>query len=348
VQRPIVALAGLFAFLTIPAASWTAAALVVPSITSVTPGSGANGQEITISGLGFDKKPTVWLTAGSNTKKYPCKVLSFTTEEVVATLPQAPAGSFDLHVQVKSQVDDAAGAIQIVAPTVSGLSATSAAKNDLVTILGSNFGAKKGQVHITLSGDTKKKSAPVTEWIDDQVVFKMPSVAAGTYDVSVTNSAGTVSAGSLTNIVNNPISAGLHCQLNGNAFDAVGGLKFLAFHFLSPPPLIEVLGNLNGNPQRLLVLAFPYNNSSPPTLPATFTNQTLFASLVYQELSESLGDKEWSGSSGDGGSFTIQLTKKSGNAIEGTFSGTLKDPNGVLPDVVVTGGTFKGSLKIQP
>ena len=63
---------------------------------------------------------------------------------------------------------------------------------DQITISGNFFGSKKGKVYLGYisNGKSIKKSCSIISWGDDGVVFTVPKLPVGSYDVIVTNSVG--------------------------------------------------------------------------------------------------------------------------------------------------------------
>lgn len=345
VAAPLLGLA-LVAPLALALAPRSASEDPVVDLVSVTPNQGATGLAITLAGSGFVSKPVVWLTQDGLTKKFPCKVTSFTAEQVVATLPQAPPGSFDLHVKVKKATDDLSDALTIQPPSVSALAPESAAHKQLVTITGDFLGTKKGKVRVQSAATAAplKKTAKVTSWTNTSVTFEMPKVPEGSYDVLLDNKTGAVAAGTIAALASgggSPGGPGLHCTIDGSALHATGPQFFPLY--LSTLQLVTVTGNDPGNPTRTITLSFLLDLGDD-SVPKTFTNGSSAANLYYQETGGG-PTKSWSGV--PSGTFTIHLTKKNGAEIGGDFSGTLKDVGGQLPDKTVGGGTYLGTLVVQ-
>jgi hypothetical protein len=78
------------------------------------------------------------------------------------------------------------------APKIESVDPGSGSVAAQITISGNFFGSKKGKVYLgyVSDGKTVKKSCSVVSWVDDEIVFTVANVPAGTYDVIVTNSVG--------------------------------------------------------------------------------------------------------------------------------------------------------------
>jgi IPT/TIG domain-containing protein len=76
--------------------------------------------------------------------------------------------------------------IDLRVPSITSINPPSGPVGTLVTITGSNFGSTQGSSTVTFGGTP----ATVSSWSDTQIKATAPSLAAGTYDVVVTTSAG--------------------------------------------------------------------------------------------------------------------------------------------------------------
>lgn len=299
------------------------------SIATVSPGTGTTGTEITITGGGFVKKPSVYLIQNGAKKKYTAKVISFGPTQVVASLPKAVPGVFDVFVKVQASTAQADDAITIAAPVVSDIAPLSVAPKDIITIEGDFFGTAKGTVK------TGKTSAKIKTWSNSQITFEAPKLPDGNYTFTVDNKVGTVVTAAVAIAGTGGGMTGgffIKAKINNVPFEASGA--FLSVQVLpTTPPLLAVAGSKPGNPDKTLDFAIPFDAANF-TVPATFT-EVDDGTLAWHE-----NIKIWF-ATGQGTHYTIHVTKKQGNILEGTFSGHLKELFIVDPDVDVTDGAFR-------
>src|SRR4029077_19952770 len=114
---------------------------VGPSITSLTPNSGAVGASVTIAGSSFGS------TQGTSTVKFNgttvTTITSWGTSSIVALVPVgATTGNVVVTVSVRAR--KCVSFTVVPAPSISGVSPTSGAVGASVTISGSNFGSTQG------------------------------------------------------------------------------------------------------------------------------------------------------------------------------------------------------------
>src|ERR1700741_5362140 len=111
-----------------------------PSITSLTPTSGAVGASVTIAGSNFGS------SQGSSTVKFngtTSTVTSWSSTSISATVPAgATTGNVVVHA---SGVDSNGSSFTVVpAPSITSLTPTSGAVGASATVAGSNFGSSQG------------------------------------------------------------------------------------------------------------------------------------------------------------------------------------------------------------
>lgn len=142
-----------FVFMVILLLLATRAVAAAPSITGLTPTSGAVGASVTIAGSGFGS------SQGSSTVKFngtTATVTSWSASSIVVTVPGgATTGTV------------------LATPSITSLSPTSGAVGASVTIAGSNFGSSQGSGTVKFNGTT----ATVTSWSASTIVTKVPSGA---------------------------------------------------------------------------------------------------------------------------------------------------------------------------
>ena len=119
-------------------------------------------------------------------------------------------------------------------PNITGVSPSSALPGANVTITGSHFGGSKGTVYLTAGSTT---SVTPTTWTDTAITFTVPNITAGTYMLTVANSAATSNAVQFT--VNSPplpnitgvspssASPGVNVTITGSHFGDAQGTVYL-------------------------------------------------------------------------------------------------------------------------
>lgn len=173
------------------------------NILSIEPSEGTAWDEIIINGEFFgSKKGKVYLEyeEGNFMKTINCKVLKWwmnpiTGEsEVIFKVPKMlPAMCY--------VVLDPYGAIPEVeeedaftgkAPEIMGVDPNSGSIGEPITIVGNYFGVKKGKVYLGYISQGKfiKKDCPISSWSDEEIVFVVPKLSSGSYDLIVPNSVG--------------------------------------------------------------------------------------------------------------------------------------------------------------
>ena len=82
------------------------------------------------------------------------------------------------------------GGFTVEAPEIQSVNPGSGSEGEQITILGNYFGSKKPKVYLgyVSNGKPVKKSCSIVSWGDDEILFTVPELPLGTYDVIVTNS----------------------------------------------------------------------------------------------------------------------------------------------------------------
>jgi IPT/TIG domain/Bacterial Ig-like domain (group 2)/Galactose oxidase, central domain len=203
--------------------------LAAPSITSLTPTSGAVGASVTIAGSNFGA------TQGSSTVKFngaSATVTTWSATSIVATVPTgATTGNVVVHA---SGVDSAGKAFTVVAaPSITSLSPTSGAVGASVTITGSNFGSTQGSSTVKFNGTT----ATITSWAAGSIVTKVPT-GATTGNV-VVHASGVDSNGSSFTVLPTPSittlsptsgAVGAQVTITGTNFGSTQGTSTAKFN----------------------------------------------------------------------------------------------------------------------
>jgi hypothetical protein len=175
---------------------------VVPSITSLSPISGAVGTSVTINGTGFEPSQgtgTVTFNGGTATPS------SWSNTQIVVPVP-AGATTGNVQVNVAGNVSNAVAFT--VTPGINSVSPTSGAVGTSVTINGTMFGVSQGGSTVTFNGVT----ATPTSWSNTQIVAPVPAAAAtGNVVVTVGGNAGNGVAFSVLPTINSVSPAsGIH------------------------------------------------------------------------------------------------------------------------------------------
>src|ERR1700680_4727862 len=142
---------------------------VFPSISSLSPTSGAVGASITIAGLNFGS------TQGTSTVKFngtTATVTSWSATSIVATVPNG-ATTGNVVVMVGGKASNGSSFTVVAAPNITSLSPTSGAVGAAVTITGTNFGSTQGTSTVKFNGAT----ATVTSWSATSIATTVPSGA---------------------------------------------------------------------------------------------------------------------------------------------------------------------------
>jgi RHS repeat-associated protein len=159
------------AVLTMTLALLTAQIVVAvgPTISTLTPNTGAVGASVTIAGSGFGN------SQGSSTVKFngtTATATSWSASSIVVTVPTgATTGS--VVVTVSNKASNGVTFTVLPAPSISSLSVTSGAVGAAVTISGSNFGSTQGTSTVKFNGTT----ATVSSWTATAIGVTVPSGA---------------------------------------------------------------------------------------------------------------------------------------------------------------------------
>lgn len=166
----------------------------VPTISSVTPSSGAIGAAVTITGTNFGSTSGTVTFNGTS-----ASLISWTDSSIETTVP---SGATSGNVVVTANGGPSNGVNFTVvaaasAPEITGISPPSGAVGQAVSITGTNFGSATGTV--TFNG-TK---AQITTWTDTSIATTVPSGATSGLVVVI---AGSTGSNGVDFIVNGPPS----------------------------------------------------------------------------------------------------------------------------------------------
>ena len=140
-----------------------------PTISSLSPTSGAVGASVTISGSNFGS------TQGSSTVTFNgtiAAVTSWSASSIAAVVPSG-ATTGNVVVKVSNKSSNGVSFTVVAAPSISSLSITTGAVGAAVTITGTNFGSTQGSGTVKFSGTL----ASVTSWSATSIAVTVPSGA---------------------------------------------------------------------------------------------------------------------------------------------------------------------------
>jgi hypothetical protein len=187
--------------------------IVIPSgftvkaaeIHSIEQGEGTAYDEIILTGKFFGtKKGKVYLEyeENGNTVRKSGKVTnwwmdSVTNEsEIIFIVPKMLPEVCDVVVDPYSTLEEVEeeDGFEVKAPEIIGVNPNPSPVGQEIAISGNYFGSKKKKVYLgyinVKNGKYKKKSCSIVSWGDEEIVFVVPNLAVGSYDVIVTNSVG--------------------------------------------------------------------------------------------------------------------------------------------------------------
>jgi RHS repeat-associated protein len=203
-----------------------------PSITSLTPTSGAVGTSVTITGTNFGTSQGTSAVTFNGTSATPT---SWSATSIVVPVPSG-ATTGNVVVKVGGQASSSVVFTVPVSPNIANVSPTSGGAGTAVTITGTNFGAGQGTSVVTFNGMVAKP----TSWGATSITTPVPT-GATTGNVVVTVS-GAASNGVLftSSILSTPINF-----VQGNSFDAAGGQVVSNTSVIVPYKAAQSAGNLN-------------------------------------------------------------------------------------------------------
>jgi YD repeat-containing protein len=139
----------------------------IPSITSLSPTSGATGTSVTITGTNFGS------SQGSSTVTFNGVLATPTSWSATSIVVPVPTTASTGPVVVTEGSHATNGVTFTVAPNIASISPTTAGVNAFVTISGTGFGATVGSSTVTFNG----VSAKPTAWNASSIVVPAPTNA---------------------------------------------------------------------------------------------------------------------------------------------------------------------------
>ena len=200
-----------------------------PTITTVSPNSGAPGTSVTITGTNFGA------TQGTSTVTFGGTVAPSTSWSATSISVTVPAGAATGAVVVTVGGLASNGVnFTVPAPAITSLNPTSGLAGAAVTITGTNFGTTQGTSTVRFNGTT----AVVTSWSNTSIAVSVPSGAStGNVVVTVGTQASngvsfTVTTPAPTITTLNPTSGavGSSVVITGTNFGATQGTSTVKFN----------------------------------------------------------------------------------------------------------------------
>jgi DNA-binding beta-propeller fold protein YncE len=209
--------------------------VLAPTITSLSPNSGAIGSSVTITGTNFGPAYSQYssLVTFNGTQVLPTSVASWSNTSIVVAVP-AGATTGNVVVNQGGQVSNGK-AFTVLAPRISSLSPTFGAIGNSVTITGTNFGPAYSQYSslVTFNG-TQVLPTSVMSWSNTSIVVAVP--AGATTGNVVVSQGGQVSDGvkftvlAITSLT--PVTGGVGSSvtIKGTSFGTTQGPSTVTFN----------------------------------------------------------------------------------------------------------------------
>lgn len=223
--RPAVVIAAILLGL-----SGASTAFAAPTISSLSPNSGAVGSAVVIAGSGFGT------TQSGSTVKFNGKtaaVTSWGATSITATVPTG-ATTGPVVVTVSGHASNSLTFTVTPAPSISSLNPSSEQVGATVAVNGSNFGSTQGNGGVTFNGT----AGIVSSWSSTSIAVAVP-VGASTGNVVVTAAGGVASSGvaftvlpplGIASLLPNSGAPGATVALSGVGFGSSQGSGSVAFN----------------------------------------------------------------------------------------------------------------------
>src|SRR5260370_743093 len=204
-----------------------------PTISSLSPTSGAVGTSVTITGTNFGSTQGTSIVTFNGTKATPT---SWTSTKIVAPVPSG-ATTGPVVVTVSGVTSN--GATFTVFPSIGSLSPASGPVGTSVTITGLNFGSTQGTSTVTFNGTT----ATPTGWSATSIVVPVPTGAStGNVVVTVGGHASNgvsftvLSTPSITSLSPTSGAVGTAVTITGTNFGSTQGTSTVTFNGTAATP----------------------------------------------------------------------------------------------------------------
>jgi hypothetical protein len=206
-----------------------------PTITNISPSSGAIGSAVTITGTNFG------VSQGTSTVKFngtAATAVAWSGTTVVAEVPNG-ATTGNVVVAVSGVASNGVSFTVLAVPAITGLSPALGPVGSSVTVSGANFGSAQGTSTIKFNGT----SATPTSWSATSIAVPVPSGATtGSVVVTVSGIASngvTFTVSSNPNITSlSPTSGAISTSvtINGTNFGTIKGTSVVTFNGTAAPP----------------------------------------------------------------------------------------------------------------
>jgi IPT/TIG domain/Bacterial Ig-like domain (group 2)/Galactose oxidase, central domain/Kelch motif len=208
--------------------AFPALAFAAPTISSLTPTSGAVGATVTVAGTGFGA------TQGTSTVKFNGTVATVTAWSATSLTVKVPTGapSGNVVVTVSGVASNGKAFTVVAVPNITSVSPTSGAVGASVTVAGSGFGTTQGVSTVKFNGVT----ATVTTWSATSIAVRVP---AGTSGNVVVHASGVDSNGksftvlptpSITSLAPTSGAVGASIVIAGTNFGSTQGTSTVKFN----------------------------------------------------------------------------------------------------------------------
>jgi YD repeat-containing protein len=253
-----------------------------PSITGISPTSGAAGTVVTITGTNLGDSADQVLASFSGATATPTSVSE--TSLVVAVPANAPAGDVTVTANVDGHSGGGVSFTVIPTPIISQVNPNSGVSGTPVYIAGNNFGYSQGNGTLTFNG---VPAASITAWSNTYIYAVPPSnVTTGPVVVVVnsipsnSNNAFTVTNPAIGSIVPPAAAPGAIVTINGSGFQLNGyqtiqvlfnGVSYTPNQFSGTGVIAEVPSNATSGPVTVVVGGVSSNSvdftvEPPPTV----------------------------------------------------------------------------------
>lgn len=163
---------------------------------------GTSYDQVTLIGKFFGtKKGRVYLEYEEEgiPKVKPCRIIKWSMDsitgdsEVVFEIPRMLPAVCDVILDPYGSLEEVEleDEITVKAPEIEDINPDSEMQGELVTISGKYFGSKKPTVYLGYTnekdGKYRKTGCSLVSWSDDEIVFRIPKLPSGTYDIIVKN-----------------------------------------------------------------------------------------------------------------------------------------------------------------
>src|SRR5712691_5668436 len=307
-----------------------------PSITSLSPTSGAEGASVTITGANFGT------SQGTSTVKFNGTTATPTSWSATSIGVPVPTGATTGNVVVHASGVDSNGSSFTVLPNITSLSPTSGAVSVSVTITGTTFGSTQGSSTVKFNGTT----ATPTSWSDTSIAVPVPT-GATTGNV-VVHASGVDSNGvnftvlptpSITSVSPTAGPVGTAVTITGSNFGSTQGSSTVKF---------------NGTAASVTAWGATSINATVPSAATTGnvvvhasgvdSNAVVFSILPLGWLDSDVGSVTLAGSASySNGVFTVNGIGSLGNTTADSFNfayQTLSGDGTIVARVVSTSNTY--------